>query len=209
MNDDEAPDGEGVRRELKLIRSVVDMIPAMVAYWDTSQRCAFANRAYEVWFGVKPADLVGRTMKELLGPIYDLNLPYIEGALRGEPQQFEREIPDPAGGPPRYSQANYIPDVEGATVRGFYVLVSDITQRKKIEDELRIAKSAAEDALAQVKTLRGLLPMCAWCLKIRDAEGYWESIEKYLENHTDASVTHGLCDACEATFFPEGDPSSR
>ena len=84
---------EQLRRELALTRSVVDMVPAMLAYWDSDQRCVFANRAYEKWFNVRPDDLVGRTLQDLLGPIYPLNLPYILGALRGEPQEFEREIP--------------------------------------------------------------------------------------------------------------------
>jgi PAS domain S-box-containing protein len=203
MDHDLAQELEVVRRKLSLVQSVVDMVPAMLAYWDASQRCVFANRAYVKWFGIEPDALVGRTLKELLGPIYPLNLPHIEGALRGEPQEFEREIPDPRGGPPRYSQANYLPDIDGTTVRGFYVLVSDITLRKRIEDELRIAKDAAENALAQVKTLRGLLPMCAWCRKIRDAKGYWAEVEQFLTNNTDASITHGLCEACEVKLLGE------
>jgi PAS domain S-box-containing protein len=203
MDVDLAEQLDATLRKLKLVQSVVDMVPAMLAYWDASQHCVFANRAYVKWFGIEPDALVGRTLKELLGPIYPLNLPYIEGALRGEPQEFEREIPDPKGGPPRYSQANYLPDVDGATVRGFYVLVSDITLRKRIEDELRIAKDAAENALAQVKTLRGLLPMCAWCRKIRDAQGYWAEVESFLTNHTDASITHGLCEACAVKLLDE------
>ena len=78
----------------------------MVAYWDASLRCVLANRAYERWFGVSPENLVGKHISELLGPLYQLNLPYIEGALRGERQEFERTIPDPKGGPPRHSLAN-------------------------------------------------------------------------------------------------------
>lgn len=62
----------------------------MLAYWDASLRCRFANRAYESWFGVSPEELIGRHMSELLGPLYELNLPYIEGALRGEPQGRRR-----------------------------------------------------------------------------------------------------------------------
>lgn len=56
-----------------LVRTVVGKIPAMVAYWDKNQVCRFANRAYEKWFGVPPEAVIGRTMKELLGPLYPLN----------------------------------------------------------------------------------------------------------------------------------------
>ena len=105
----------------------MDALPAMIAYWDATLHCRYANRAYETWFGVTPEAMVGREMKAFLGPLFELNRPFIEGALRGEPQQFEREIPDPHGGPARFSQAHYIPDVVDGIVRGFSVLVADIT----------------------------------------------------------------------------------
>jgi PAS domain S-box-containing protein len=138
-----------------LVRTVVDKIPAMVAYWDKNQICRFANRAYEKWFGVRPEAVVGRTMQELLGPLYPLNRPYIERALRGEEQEFEREIPDPAQGPPRYSQAHYIPDVVAGEVRGFCVLVADITRRKRAEEALQAAQRELEarERLAAMATL--------------------------------------------------------
>jgi PAS domain S-box-containing protein len=196
---------EAMRRQLTLVQAVVDTVPAMLAYWNASQHCVFANRAYIKWFGVRPEELIGHTLEELLGPtLYPLNLPHIEGALRGEPQEFEREIPDPSGGAPRHSRANYVPHVEGTTVLGFYVLVSDITLRKKMEDDLRLAKEVAEDALAEARTLRGLLPMCAWCRKIRGPKGNWDELETFLLKNTDASITHGVCDACAAQILTDG-----
>src|ERR1044071_8349549 len=86
---------DDVHLEHALLHQIVDRIPSMLAYWDAEQRCRFANRAYERWFGVSPEALIGKHLTELLGPLYKLNLPYIEGVLRGEPQEFEREIPDP------------------------------------------------------------------------------------------------------------------
>jgi PAS domain S-box-containing protein len=138
-----------------LIRTLVDKIPAMVAYWDKNQRCRFANRAYEKWFGVRPEAVMGRTMKELLGPLYPLNLPHIERVLRGEEQEFEREIPDPAQGPPRYSQAHYIPHVVDGEIQGFCVLVADITRRKRAEEALQAAQRQLEarERLAAMATL--------------------------------------------------------
>jgi PAS domain S-box-containing protein len=79
---------------------VVDHIPAMVAYWDTNQICRFANNAYLEWFGKTREQLIGITLKELLGPIYSKNLPYINEALKGKVQNFEREIPTPQRDPP-------------------------------------------------------------------------------------------------------------
>jgi len=116
----------------------------MLAYWGADQRCRIANRAYETWFGVAPESLIGKTMRELLGPIYPLNLPHIEAALRGEPQVFEREIKDPHGGAPRQSQAHYVPHVVDGVVRGFFVMVVDLTVQKRLEWQLRQGKEEAE-----------------------------------------------------------------
>ncbi len=179
----------------EVLRLVVDAVPGMLAYWDRSQRCVFANHAYLRWFGVDPLAIIGKTMKELLGPIYPLNLPHIEGALRGARQEFERVIPDPAGGPPRYSLCVYVPHIEGGEVKGFSVLVSEITQQKATEAALR-------EALADIKTLEGLMPICAWCRRIRDDKGYWSSLERYVIEHTNAQITHGICEACATDVFP-------
>jgi PAS domain S-box-containing protein len=121
----------------ELLRSIVDQVSAMLAYWDTDLRCRFANAAYQSWFGVSPEALIGTHIRDLLGPLFDLNRPYIEAALRGEPQEFEREIPSPRGGPTRHSLANYIPDIVDGVVRGFFVLVSDVTAIKRAEIALR------------------------------------------------------------------------
>ena len=141
--------------EQAVLRTVVNKVPVMLAYWDRDQRCRFANRAYEKWFGVPPEAVIGMSMKELLGPLHALNLPYIENALRGEPQEFEREIPDPAGGPARYSQAHYIPDVVDGVVRGFCVVVADITRRKRAEESLQALQQqlGVQERFAAMATL--------------------------------------------------------
>lgn len=129
--------------DTELLRGIANNVSAMLAYWDADLRCRFANDAYKRWFGVTPKSLVGTHIQDLLGPkLFELNRPYIEGALRGEPQEFEREIPDPAGGPSRHSLANYIPDVADGTVRGFYVMVSDISEVKRTQ--LALAASEAK-----------------------------------------------------------------
>jgi hypothetical protein len=60
-----------------------------------------------------------------------------------------------------------------------------------------------DQALANVKTLSGLLPICASCKRIRDDRGYWSQIETYLTRHTEADFSHGLCPECVARLYPE------
>jgi hypothetical protein len=58
-------------------------------------------------------------------------------------------------------------------------------------------------ALARVKVLSGLLPMCAWCRKLRDDRGYWSLVENYLHDHANTEITHGICPDCEARLLAE------
>ncbi len=116
---------------------VADRIEAMLAYWDKDLICRFANNAYIEWFGKSKEDMVDKiTMKELLGHLYEKNLPYITEVLKGNTQQFEREIKTP-GGEIRHSLANYYPDFHEGKVRGFSVHVADITEIKKVQESIR------------------------------------------------------------------------
>jgi GAF domain-containing protein len=62
--------------------------------------------------------------------------------------------------------------------------------------ELRRVSARMAEALERVKTLRGLLPICAWCKRIRDDQGYWKQVETYVHEHTGADFTHGICPNC-------------
>ncbi|MEO6287487.1 MAG: PAS domain S-box protein [Dyadobacter sp.] len=126
---------------------VADHIQAMLAYWDADQVCRFANNAYLEWFGKGRDEMVNKiTLKELLGPLYEKNLPYISAVLKGEIQQFERDITVP-GGETRSSIANYYPDIINGVVKGFFVHVSDVTQIKKLEKELAFSEKKFRDLL--------------------------------------------------------------
>jgi CheY-like chemotaxis protein len=76
-------------------------------------------------------------------------------------------------------------------------------ERQKLTGDLRTARATAETALAQVKSLGGLLPICAGCKKIRDSQDYWHQVESYIAKHTDATFTHGYCPDCIKKYFPE------
>lgn len=174
---------------------VVNHIPAMVAYWDRNQRCVFSNDAYLEWFGKTPEQMVGMTMRELLGPLYEKNLPYILAALNGHKQVFERRIPLPQGDY-RDTIATYTPDMVDGNVLGFSVLVADATLLREREAALEQALREKEEILAQVRELTGLLPVCAWCRKVKDDDGYWLQFEEYVKGHSKAEFTHGICPDC-------------
>lgn len=93
--------------------------------------------------------------------------------------------------------ASYIVGVDGVpkTVR---TVIRDISERKREEFERKATIAQLEAALAEVRTLRGLIPICAWCNRIRNDDGYWQKIEQFLREHSDADFTHSICESCQA-----------
>jgi hypothetical protein len=83
---------------------------------------------------------------------------------------------------------------------GLYWLSIRRHLRAERELQTRIAK-----ALADIKTLNGLLPICAWCKKIRDDSGYWNQLEAYVHEHTQAEFSHGICPECQAKICDEAE----
>jgi two-component system, cell cycle sensor histidine kinase and response regulator CckA len=81
-------------------------------------------------------------------------------------------------------------------ISGASVIARDITSRKREEQERINLIQELTDALKRAKTLAGLLPICASCKRIRDDSGYWQQVEAYIAEHTDAVFTHGICPEC-------------
>jgi PAS domain S-box-containing protein len=85
-----------------------------------------------------------------------------------------------------------------------YVAVKeDITARKQTEAERERLIAELREALANVKSLSGLLPICASCKKIRDDQGYWSQVESYIQKHSEAKFTHGMCPDCIKKFYAD------
>ena len=82
----------------------------------------------------------------------------------------------------------------------FIAPIFESIRRKEGEREVMVA--SLKEALANVKTLSGLLPICASCKKIRDDKGYWNQIEAYIGKHTDAEFSHSICPDCRKKLYP-------
>ncbi len=89
-------------------------------------------------------------------------------------------------------------------------LENEITERKQAEEEREKLISNLRAASAKIKTLSGIIPICAWCKKIRNDDGFWKQVEEYIRDHTEAEFSHGLCPECAAKMekeFNEGENS--
>ncbi|MGO9497858.1 MAG: PAS domain S-box protein [Solirubrobacteraceae bacterium] len=139
-------------------RAVLDSLPAVIGYYGTDLRNRLANRAYVEFFGATPDEILGRHISEVVGPdLYGQNHPHIEGALAGEPQLFDRTVID-RHGEPRHMQVSYVPDVNNGQVRGFAVLLTDVTARRIAEQAHMAAETrfrglleSAPDAMVIIK----------------------------------------------------------
>ncbi|MCU0691354.1 MAG: hypothetical protein MUF54_08130 [Polyangiaceae bacterium] len=81
-------------------------------------------------------------------------------------------------------------------------LRQQIAWRKEKELALRQTIAELEQSKAEIRQLRGLLPICAWCKRIRDGDEQWVHLERYIEARSDASFTHGICPECVRTLYP-------
>lgn len=89
------------------------------------------------------------------------------------------------------------------TVAGVVVVFRDITPRRQLEEERERLIHELRAALDTVKTLRGLLPVCASCKKIRDDDGYWQAVDAYIVKYNLGGVSHGICPDCLRKLYPD------
>src|SRR5258708_8291135 len=78
----------------------------------------------------------------------------------------------------------------------------EIERRKKVEREKEILIEALQAAIKEVRSLRGILPTCAYCKNIRDEDGNWQQLEEYIQAHSEAKFSHAICPQCPSKHFP-------
>ena len=144
-----------MRESEKQMRLVADAIPALISYVDAEHRYQFVNKTYTDWFGHKPEEIAGKHVREVLGEAaYAAILPAMERVLSGEAFSFERLMPYKDGGS-RFVLINYVPDKdESGKVKGYYALITDITERKNAEEigaRYRMLSVRARDVILFVR----------------------------------------------------------
>ena len=129
---------------------------------------------------------------------------YTNAALRGEKQEpYEVEYWHKNGGKVRLMVTEVPMFDDTGNVLGIEGIVQDITELKRVEAERERTIKKLEKALSEIKILRGILPICSFCKKIRDDKGYWEQIDVYINSHSEAGFSHGICPECMKKHYPE------
>jgi PAS domain S-box-containing protein len=200
-----------VRRAERLLDATLRSIADAVIATDERGRITFMNAVAQALTGEDASDAVGRELGVVFlasDPLRSqpVQNPALEVIQSGEATAPQRDLTLVArGGKLRSIDGSCAPirDEHGHVVGGILVF-RDVSERKKHEVEREKLIAELQQALANVRTLRGLLPICAWCKQIRDDEGYWQTVEAYIQTHSDAEFTHGICPECFEKHVTKG-----
>ncbi len=189
---------------LHFLQRLIDSIPNPIYYKDAQAVYRGCNAAFEGCIGLRRSEVVGKSVFDLYPT--DLAEQYHEMDLILLRQQgvqvFEAPFVCAYGATKHviYKKATFS-NIDGS-LGGLVGMIIDITDRKQAEQERERLVLELQEALAKVKTLSGLLPICSSCKKIRDDKGYWNQIEKYIVDHSEAEFSHGICPQCLADLYP-------
>ena len=129
---------------------------------------------------------------------------HTNAALRGEKQEpYEAEFWH-KDGHRVHLRTTELPVIDDkGNVVGIEGIVQDITELKQAASKRENAIIKLEKALSEIRTLRGILPLCSFCKKVRNDKGYWEQVDVYLQKYSEADISHGICPECMKRHYPE------
>jgi PAS domain S-box-containing protein len=205
---------DALQKERNLLRTVIDNLPDMIFFKDVEGRYILDNLSHLRSLGMKrQEDIVGKNTFDFNPP--DLAKLYMEDEMSmiqsKQPMLGREELAlHRDTGEQRWHLTSRVPLLDSnGNVTGIIGIASDITERKQAETERERLIKELQNALADIKTLSGLVPICANCKKIRDDKGYWTQLEGYIQAHSHAQFSHGVCPDCMKKLYPEYMPKEK
>jgi PAS domain S-box-containing protein len=206
---------EKLRRSEKRFKFLAENMGDVVWTMDLDLNTTYVSPSIEKLFGYTPEERILQKLEEMITPD---SLERIQTMLFEELERDKLPGTDPdrtATIEVEYyhrdgftlwmeNQVKAIRDEVGAVV-GIYGVSRNITDRKAAEKALIAEKEKLQDAITQIKQLSGMLPICASCKKIRDDQGYWNQIESYIRDHSEADFSHSICPSCAKKLYPDLD----
>jgi PAS domain S-box-containing protein len=189
---------ESARRNEQRFKDLADSISDVFFAIDLNMSCTYWNKATEKLTGVKSRDAIGKPITEILPESSGEKIATLyNDALSSQTTQTHT-------GKFKFQEKNFHLDMNAYPAKhGISVFLKDVSERVYAERERERLITELQDALTKVKTLSGLLPICAFCKKIRDDTGYWHQVESYIKEHSEANFSHGVCPDCAQQHYPE------
>jgi PAS domain S-box-containing protein len=194
-----------LKKSEERFRDMSDLLPSTIVELDSRFNITYINQLGLKLFGYTKQDMAsGINVLDLIHPDDRENAVKV---LTGPPEeespvsteyrvlQKDKEF--------AWAQFKASPIYQDEAMVGFRVVLDDISKRKKVEKQRELLIAELQKALAEIKELRGFLPICSSCKKIRDDEGYWQQVEQYIQDRTDAQFSHSICPDCAKRIYPE------
>ncbi len=180
-------------------RSLIELSPLGIGVIDVNGNIIDVNQAYASMFGYRIPELLKLHFRDLSHPDdFDREQELMTSLSNGEQADFSMEKRH------KHQDGHYfwthVTVGKACDIYGpgefYFGFLSDISEQKALEDERNKLIDELKNALAEIKELNGYLPICSKCKKIRDDEGYWQQVEKYIMDRTDALFSHSYCPEC-------------
>ena len=196
---------KALRRREAYFRSIIENSSDIITILTEDCIVRYVSPSLENITGFKPAELTDRDIFDSVHP----------DDVSSAKDIFARAIQTPGGTISaelrlRHSDSSWhIYEIaiqnllNNEAVKGIVVNSHDITDRKLVEEEKEKLVVELRESLSKIKTLSGLLPICSWCKKIRDDEGYWQQLESYISTHSKAEFSHSICPDCMKQKYPD------
>jgi diguanylate cyclase len=205
IEDRKAAEAELQNREEQL-RDLFENATDLIQSVAPDGRILFVNRAWLNTLGYRMSELAALTIFDIIHPdCLGECQEHFARVMRGEDLNNFQAIFRTKGGRKIHVEGNASARFENGRPVATRGIFRDISKRKAVEAEREKLIAELQAALAEVKTLSGLLPVCGWCKKIRDDSGYWNSVEGYLKKSSGMDITHGICPDCQAKMMAELD----
>jgi len=195
---------EALRRSRESFQQLFEEAPIGMAILASGIDLTKVNRALCTMLGYSKEELSGLTFDRFVDPAdLEAHLAATQEFFEGKRSSFKVEARYlPKAGEPLWGSLT-VERIEDSTGQMLFVLVmiEDISERRRAAAERERMIDALTDALANVKTLRGLIPICASCKKIRDDKGFWSQVEVYVRDRSEAEFSHGICPDCMKRLY--------
>ena len=205
---------ESLQLERNLLRTLIDNLPDMIFFKDVEGRYILDNQSHLRSMGMKhQEDIIGKRSSDFNPP--ELAKLYMDDEM--QVIQSKKEMLDKEElaihqdtGEQRWHLTSKVPLIDShGKVTGVVGIARDITEHKRAEAERERLIKELQDAIADIKVLSGLVPICSSCKKIRDDKGYWTQLEGYIQEHTQAKFSHGVCPDCMKKLYPDFIPKKK
>lgn len=184
--------------QLPVTQQMIDAMPVLVAFVDKQQTYRLANKIYCNTLGLSTQQLIGRKVADVMGEErYQKIAQSLQRSLSGETISYEVQLS--LQNKQKTWFARYAPVFENEQVIGVSALIEDVTEVRRLEQEKNQALSELQKTIEEMKTLKGIIPICSYCHNIRCESGTWQQLEAFITQHSDAHFSHGICPDCVET----------